>query len=180
MKKVYLFLLVTLGCFSFSYSQVTVKGTVVSETDRMPIPSASIIVKGNAQMGTSTDFDGNFTLNLSEENGTLVISSLGFATQEIPYSGDETLNIAMTEEASFLDEVVLIGYGSSKKGDLTSAIATVNNVETIASRPVSNVTEFLQGNVAGVTVLSQGGDPTASGNVVIRGWELSPMKVRLP
>ncbi|WP_276169099.1 SusC/RagA family TonB-linked outer membrane protein [Zobellia alginiliquefaciens] len=169
MKKVYLVLLIALGCISFSYSQVTVKGTVVSEMDGMPIPSVSIILKGGNQIGTSTDFDGNFTINISEESGTLVFSSLGFASKEIPFSGDQTLNVALSEEASFLDEVVLIGYGSSRKGDLTTAIATVNNVESIASRPVANITEFLQGNVAGVTVLSQGGDPTSSGNVVIRG-----------
>ncbi|SFW27562.1 SusC/RagA family TonB-linked outer membrane protein [Cellulophaga fucicola] len=169
MKKLYFFLTLSLGCLSTMLAQVTVKGTVVSNADGMPISGAAITIKGKTTTGTATDFDGNFLLELKEENGVLVISSLGFASKEIAYSGNQTVSIGLDEATNSLDEVVLIGYGSTKKGDLTSAIGSATNVGTITSRPVTNYKEFLQGNIAGVTVLSSGGDPTSTASIKIRG-----------
>ncbi len=168
MKKMYLILFLVLGSMFYSYAQVTVTGNV-TDHEGVPIPGASILAKQQGGGGTAADFDGNFTLQLTNENGTLIVSSIGYAQKEILYNGNQILSIVLNEQASALDEVVLIGYGSTKKGDLTSAISTVSNVESIASRPVANLTDFLQGNVAGVTVLQQGGDPSQSGSVVIRG-----------
>ncbi|PKB44841.1 TonB-linked SusC/RagA family outer membrane protein [Cellulophaga sp. RHA19] len=169
MKKIYFFLTLSLGCLSTMLAQVTVKGTVVSNNDGLPISGAAVTIKGKTTTGTATDFDGNFTLELKEENGVLVISSLGFASKEIAYSGNQTVSVGLDEATNSLEEVVLIGYGSTKKGDLTSAIGTAANVGTITSRPVGNYKEFLQGNIAGVTVLSSGGDPTSTASIKIRG-----------
>ncbi|NJB81360.1 SusC/RagA family TonB-linked outer membrane protein [Wenyingzhuangia aestuarii] len=171
MKKAYLFLLFVVGCMSYSIAQVTVKGTVVSKADQMPVPGAYIVLKGQVGQGTTTitNFDGEFVIESKQKEGIVEISSLGYKSQILNYQGNQILEVVLQDLASDLDEVVLIGYGSAKKGDLTSAIGTANNVGTITSRPVSNYKDFLQGNIAGVTVLSSGGDPTKTADIKIRG-----------
>ncbi|MCM4166272.1 TonB-dependent receptor P3 [Arenibacter antarcticus] len=168
--KNYLSLLLIMGLFSSSMAQTKLTGTVVSKTDGMPIPGASIIPNGNTTEGAATDFDGNFSLTVSAQEGIIMVSSLGYGSVQLSYSGDQNFTIQLEDQSTGLDEVVLIGYGTSKKRDITSAISTVSNVETIGSRPVATLNDFLQGNVAGVTVLQQGGDPSESGKIVIRGY----------
>ncbi|WP_010135477.1 SusC/RagA family TonB-linked outer membrane protein [Ochrovirga pacifica] len=168
MKKTYVFLLVLLGCISHSFAQVTVKGKVVSKADNMPVPGAYIVLKGKTN-STITDFDGNFVLESKASKGIIEVSSLGYKNQETSFVGEQFLEISLAEDASNLDEVVLIGYGSAKKGDLTSSIGIASNVESIQSRPVAGYKEFLQGNIAGVTVSNQGGDPTSGADIKIRG-----------
>ncbi|WP_417784718.1 SusC/RagA family TonB-linked outer membrane protein [Tenacibaculum sp.] len=171
MKKHYLFmLLLCFGVVSGTVAQTILKGTVVSKTDGEPIPGATVLIKEQSKNGAATDFDGKFTLSVNKDQGTLVVSFIGFQTLELPFSGSQEFSIALNEESSVLDEVVLIGYGSAKKGDLTSAISTVENIESMSSRPVSTLNDFLQGSVSGVTVLQQGGDPSEGGKVVIRGY----------
>lgn len=171
MKKAYLFLLFVVGCMSFSIAQVTVKGTIVSESDGMPVPGAYITAKSQDQkeVFTVTDFDGNFVIENISKDGVLNISSLGYQTLVFPYKGNQEVNITLKDVTSTLDEVVLIGYGSAKKGDLTSSIGIATNVKSIESRPVTNYKEFLQGNIAGVTVSNSGGDPTSGADIRIRG-----------
>lgn len=168
MKKIYVMLLFALGCMSYSYAQTKVSGKVISNPDNVPIPGVSIYLKGQPSTATATDFDGNFNLSLKEKSGVLVFSYIGSKTKEVAYSGNQTLNIVLEPEINTLDEV-LIGYGSSKKGDITTAISKVENIKSIASRPVNNTADFLQGRTPGVTVLSQGGDPNAAPKIVIRG-----------
>jgi TonB-dependent starch-binding outer membrane protein SusC len=144
--------------------QIEIKGTVVDNYD-MPLPGASIIIKGTSN-GTTTDFDGNFTLMLSDNATTLIFSYVGFATQEIVINNQTTFNIKLIAEASALDEVVIIGYGSVSKKELTGSVATADNIE---DRAVTKVEEALQGSVSGVTVLSNGGDPTSTPTIKIRG-----------
>ena len=169
MKKVYLFLLMTIGLVSLSMAQVSVSGTVVSKTDRTPIPGAYVVLKGQSVISTITDFDGNFVLELKQDKGTLEITYLGYQTQSIDFSGNQKLTIALKEESNSLEEVVLIGYGSSSKKSVTTSISKIEDVKSIATRPVNNVSDFLQGRAPGVTVLSDGGDPSASPKIVIRG-----------
>ncbi len=169
MKKIILTALLLFGVLTYSLAQVTVTGNVTSNVDKMPVPGVSIVEKGESANGVATDFDGNYTITLSNENGVLIFSSIGHRSKEVAYTGNQTLNVVLDEETSALEEVVLIGYGSSKKGDIVSSISEVNGVEEIATRPVSNFSDFLQGNVAGVTVLQQGGDPSTSASIVIRG-----------
>ncbi|WBL23426.1 SusC/RagA family TonB-linked outer membrane protein [Zunongwangia sp. HRR-M8] len=169
MKNYYLFVLFSIFCVSGAMAQYTLKGTVVSKSDGMPLPGVTIVANNNSGNGTVTDFDGNFILEVNEENGTITSSYIGFKSQTTNYSGNESLEIVLEESVDALDEIVLIGYGSSEKRDLTSAVASVGNMESLESRPVSNFSDFLQGNLPGVTVAQDGGDPSSSSNITIRG-----------
>lgn len=167
-KQFLLIILCSFFCLGAS-AQTIIKGTVVSKIDGMPIPGATIIPNDESSKGTTTDFDGNFTVNVATNSGVITVSYIGYKSTTLKYVEGSHLNIEMEEEINALEEVLLIGYGSAKKGDITSAIAKVENIETISSRPVTNFTDFLQGNLPGVTVLQQGGDPSAAGRIVIRG-----------
>ena len=169
MKKLTLLLTIMISITSISWSQdqKQIKGVVLDDL-KNPLPGVNILIKGT-EKGVFTNFDGNFKID-AKIGDLLQVSYLGMNTKEILIENYKTLKILLETDSSTLDEVVLIGYGSSKKGDLTSAISTVSNVKSIASRAVSNFSDFLQGNVAGVTVMQQGGDPASAANVVIRGY----------
>ncbi|NHN24876.1 TonB-dependent receptor [Flavobacterium jejuense] len=169
MKKINLIIVICIFNIFGALAQTKVKGIVVSKADGFPIASATIIPNGKVIKGASTDFDGKFELDLSLENGTIKITYLGYKELVVSYSGNQTLNIVLEEETNSLEEVVLIGYGSSKKGDITTAISKIEDIKSIASRPVNNTADFLQGRSPGVTVLSEGGDPNATPKIVIRG-----------
>jgi TonB-dependent starch-binding outer membrane protein SusC len=168
MKKIRLMLILALGCISFSFAQVTVSGNVVSNTDGMPVPGASVVFKGQATKGTSTNYDGKFSIRLSEEKGVLVFSFIGYKSKEIPYSGNQTLKVILSEETNALDEVVVVGYGSQKRSDVTGSISSVKS-EDFNKGVVSNAGQLLQGKVAGVNVSSVSGEPGASQDIIIRG-----------
>ncbi|MBW2962092.1 SusC/RagA family TonB-linked outer membrane protein [Mesonia aestuariivivens] len=169
MKQIYLCMLTFVLGMSGVMAQTIVNGTVVSKSDGLPIPGVTIVPNGQEAKGTLTDFDGNFELNLNQNSGALRVSYMGFATQQVSYQGNTELTVSLVEEVSALNEIVLIGYGSSEKRDLTSAVASVKNIENIKSRPVSNFSDFLQGNLPGVTVTQDGGDPASSAGITIRG-----------
>ncbi len=168
MKKIYLMLILALGFVSFSYSQVTVTGNVVSNPDKAPIPGVSVYLKGQTSVGTSTDFDGNFKIQLKEKSGVLVFSYVGFQTKEVAFSGNQTVNVSLSEETSSLNEVVVIGYGSQKRSDVTGSIASVKS-ENFNKGVVANAGQLLQGKVAGVNVSAASGEPGASQDIIIRG-----------
>ena len=109
---------------------ITVKGTV-KDGNGESIIGASVLQKGTAN-GTITDFEGNFNLNVPSQS-TLVISFVGYKTQEIPVAGKTTLNVTLTEDTQMLDNVVVVGYGTQKKEDLTSAISTLSPTEELKS-----------------------------------------------
>lgn len=169
MKKINLIIVICIFNLCGAMAQTKVKGNIVSKDDGFPIIGATIIPNENISKGTTTDFDGNFELDLPVESGTIKITFIGYKELVVSYTGNQILNIVLEEEANSLEEVVLIGYGSSKKGDITTAISKIENVKSIASRPVNNTADFLQGRAPGVTVLSEGGDPNASAKIVIRG-----------
>jgi len=148
--------------------QITITGSI-TDNEGTPLPGASIVEKGTTN-GTQTDFDGNYSLNISNENATLVISYIGFATQEIAVNGQTIISINLEESASGLDEVVVVGYGTQKKINLTGAVDIVNS-EEIANRAVTNVTEALQGVSPNLNIVSNGwdGEPGGSKNLNIRG-----------
>ncbi|MFC5683768.1 SusC/RagA family TonB-linked outer membrane protein [Flavobacterium sp. MAHUQ-51] len=168
MKKFYLLLLLALGFVSFSYSQATVTGNVVSNPDKAPIPGVSVYLKGQSSVGTSTDFDGKFKIQLKEKSGVLVFSFIGYQTKEIAFSGNQDLVVALSEETSSLNEVVVIGYGSQKRSDVTGSIASVKS-ENFNKGVVANAGQLLQGKVAGVNVSAASGEPGASQDIIIRG-----------
>nr|WP_299071888.1 TonB-dependent receptor [uncultured Allomuricauda sp.] len=146
--------------------QLTITG-LVADKDGVPLLGASILEKATTN-GTQTDFDGNFELEVSGSNATLVVSYIGFATKEIPLNGETNLNITLQESASSLEEVVIIGYGSQKEALLTGSVGTVSSKE-VTQVSFANSASVLQGRVAGVRVEANGGAPGAGVNVVIRG-----------
>jgi len=151
-----------------AYGQnLNVTGTVIEASSGQPLPGVNVILK-NTSKGASTDFDGNFTLNDVPVNSVLVVSYLGFVTQEITVVNETPLNIALQEDAQSLSEVVVIGYGTQKKKEVTGAVAVVD-AKAIEKLNPTRVEQALQGQVAGVTVTSNSGSPGSGSNVRIRG-----------
>jgi TonB-linked SusC/RagA family outer membrane protein len=144
-------------------SAQTVSG-IVSDTDG-PLPGASVVVKGTNQ-GTETDFDGMYSLDNVASDAVLVISYVGYESQEVAVNGQSTLNISMNGDNS-LDEVVVMGYVQQTRGDITGSVASVN-MEEANKQPVANAAEVLQGRAAGVQVTTSGA-PGAAPNITIRG-----------
>ncbi|UMB52574.1 TonB-dependent receptor [Lutibacter sp. A64] len=144
--------------------QKQITGTVTSSGE--PMPGVSILVKGTST-GVSTDFDGNYTISANNTD-TLIFSYIGFLPQEIVVANTSTIDVDLIASTEQLDEVVLIGYGSVKKKDLTSAISTVKG-EELSKRVVSNIQDALAGQLPGVQVSSSGGKPGASSSITIRG-----------
>ncbi|MDR0195946.1 MAG: TonB-dependent receptor [Myroides sp.] len=169
MKRHFLVWLLCIGGSTFLHAQVIVKGRVTGKADGLPVSFATVVANKDNTSWATTDADGNFSLELKPESGTLTVDFLGYQPKTINYKGAQLVSIVLEQDSSILDEVVLIGYGASKKKDITTSIATVDNIDKIASRPVSNLSDFLQGQVAGVTVTQQGGDPSATSKMVIRG-----------
>ena len=145
---------------------VTVKGIVKDEGGE-PLIGASILVKGT-DVGTTTDIDGSYVLNVPDGANTLVISYTGYRTVEIDINGRTNIDVVMGEDSEILDEVVVIGYGTVKKSDLTGAVASIGG-EELTSVAVGNPTSALQGKLSGVQVENNGGEPGGAANVFIRG-----------
>lgn len=143
-----------------------IKGTV-TDGNGTPLPGANIIEKGTTN-GVTADFDGNFSLDLVDENATLVVSYIGFATKEVGVNGQSNITINLEESAAGLDEVVVVGYGTVKKSDLTGSVSSVSSEEITEVQTVS-VENALQGRAAGVDVTQTSGQPGGVNRVRIRG-----------
>ena len=150
---------------TLGFAQKTVSGTVVDANGEGVI-GASVIVKGTST-GTVTDFDGNFTIQNVPENATLVISYVGFRTQNVAVAGKSQINVTLEEDKQLLDEVVVVGYGVQRKSDVTGALTRVGEKE-LNAKPVSNAFEALQGKAAGVDITSSE-RPGTVGSIMIRG-----------
>lgn len=159
-------LLFTLFSFSVAMAQVLVRGAVIDQTGES-VPGASIQVKGSTQ-GTITDLDGKFSLNAPNKKSVLVISFIGYVTQEVPVDNSKPMSIVLKEDTKTLDEVVVVGYQEVKKRDLTGSVAKVD-MESLLKTPSSSFDQTLGGRVAGVNVSSGEGMPGGTMNIVIRG-----------
>ncbi len=150
--------------------QFPVTGQVTDEAGQ-PLIGATILVKGSS-IGTTTDFEGRFSIELTDGEEILLISYTGYETVEVPVAGRSTLTVSMTEAASQLDQIVVIGYGTQKKINLTGAISTVSSKD-IESRPVGSAQQALQGLVPNlnITVSNAGGEPGAALDMSIRGLQ---------
>lgn len=146
-----------------SFAQVS--GTIV-DVQKVPVIGAAVQVKGSTT-GTITDLDGNFTLTASG-NETLVVSCLGYITQEVPLRGDTVVHIILKEETQKLDEVVVVGYGTQKKVNLTGAVG-VASAKAIEARPVTTATQALQGVVPGLQIANNTGSLEKTAKINIRG-----------
>lgn len=163
----HLFLLLTLLSFSLTaLAQQKVTGKV-KDSSGEPVIGASVVVKGNNTMGTITDFDGNFMLDVPTKS-VLVISYIGYVTQEVPTAGKKSLEIILKEDTKTLDEVVVIGYGTQRKGDVTSSVASVK-ADNFVKGAVKDVGQLIQGKVAGLAITNPNGDPTGSTQIRLRG-----------
>lgn len=132
------------------------------------IPGVNVVLKGT-NIGTPTDVDGNYSLDLPEASGTLVFSYIGYVSQEIAVQAQSVLNIVLQENKQVLDEVVVVGYGTQKKGSMTGAVGTIDK-ENLVRRPVSNIQQALQGQLPGLTIVDNGGAPGKSNTTVrVRG-----------
>ena len=163
----HLFLLLTLLSFSLTaLAQQKVTGKV-KDSSGEPVIGASVVVKGNNTMGTITDFDGNFMLDVPTKS-VLVISYIGYVTQEVSTAGKKSLEIILKEDTKTLDEVVVIGYGTQRKGDVTSSVASVK-ADNFVKGAVKDVGQLIQGKVAGLAITNPNGDPTGSTQIRLRG-----------
>ena len=150
----------------FGFAQtIQVKGTVVDALGESVI-GASVLEKGTTN-GVITDLDGMFQLEVSAK-GTLQISYVGFKTQEIPVNNQKSFKITLKEDNEMLDEVIVVGYGTMKKSDMTGAISSVDT-EELVKRATTNPAEALQGKIAGVNIMKSGGNAGAGVSVKIRG-----------
>ncbi len=150
---------------SFSLAQNTVTGLVVSSNDNMALPGANVVIKGTNN-GTVTDFDGNFTINATTTD-VLVFSYIGYSPREIQVGNKKVINVTLTA-SNELDKVVVVGYGTTRKGDLTGSIATVSTKD-FDKVPAASPLQILQGRAAGLSITNNSGIPGQSSDVTIRG-----------
>ncbi len=163
-KSIFMLCLMIL-CTS-AYSQTKTVTGVVTDSQNEPLPGTSIIIKGTAT-GTETDFDGNYSINVSAGD-VLVFSFVGFATQEITVADQTTINVSMEENDSVLDEVVVTGYGSQSRATLTTSVAKLDT-EILETSTRSNAATALQGTIAGLRVTNTTGQPGSTPQIVLRG-----------
>src|SRR5688572_969566 len=164
MKRLLFFIAMGMACISFAQAQ-EIKGRVTDSRDGSPLSNVSVSVKGT-KTGTTTDTDGRFTINAST-GATLIFSSVGFTEQEIAVTGSD-LNVSLELAQRNLQEVVVTGYGSRSRRQVTGAISKVNG-EEVRLQPVGSLDKLLQGKVPGLLSQSQSGQPGAAADVTIRG-----------
>ncbi len=169
MRKILLLLLGVLGLLTQSATAQDrrVTGKVTSAEDGQPLPGVSVVVKGTTR-GTQTDADGNYTISLTRNAGSLVFSFVGTNTKELSIGNQTTINVVMTNDSRSLDEVVVVGYGSESKRNLTGNIASVS-AKDIQNVPVPSVEQALQGKVAGVQITSLNGKLGQGLQIRVRG-----------
>ncbi len=152
---------------SLTFAQeITVTGTVSSDAEG-PIPGVNIVISGTTQ-GAVTDVDGNFSITVSGPDAILVFTSIGYAAQNITVGNQTTINVTLVEDVMALDEIVVIGYGTQKKKELTSAISNVK-AEEFNKGSVSNPAQLVQGKVAGLSISKPGGNPNQGFTMRLRG-----------
>ena len=166
LRRVYSTFLLSMFCV-LAFAQGKQITGVIKDGTGEPMIGVNVLVKGTTN-GTITDFDGKFAISDVKNSDVLTITYVGYVQQSIPVGNQTTFNIILKEDTETLDEVVVIGYGTVKKRDLTGSVASVSN-ETLTANPVSDVSQALQGKLAGVSVVSQDGRPGAEVSIRVRG-----------
>ena len=167
LKQIRIALVSIMLFFAASLSAQTVKGTVIDNTGE-PVIGASVFEQGVQSNGVATDIDGNFTLTLKGNSKKLKISYIGMKTQVVNVAGKSTVSVKLEDESNSLNDVVVIGYGTVKKKDLTGSVSSISSKE-IANVPVSNVSEAMTGKLAGVNITTTEGSPDADVKIRVRG-----------
>ena len=163
--KIYLFILLLCMSIGITFAQTRVTGSVVDDNAE-PVIGASIQIKGTGQ-GTVTDYDGSFTLNVPAGANTLVVSYVGMLTQEVAVR--PSLRIVLRSDSELLDEVVVVGYGSQKKANLTGAVSVIDTEKALQGRPITDVSKALQGVSPGLNITTNVGGPGIESNIRLRG-----------
>lgn len=148
-------------------AQQTVQGTVISSVDNMPIPAANVVEKGTTN-GVVTDFDGNYEITVSGPDAVLVFSYIGFQSQEFTVGDQNTIDVVLEEDLGQLDEIVVVGYGTQRRSDVTGSVASVPQ-ERLENLPITNVTQAIQGTTAGLNITEGSSVPGSTGSIQIRG-----------
>lgn len=151
---------------SAAAQNITVKGTVTDAQTGDPVPGAAVVVSGTAT-GVVTDFDGTYSITVASD-GVLIFSSIGYETMQVPVQGKKNLNVELSPSAEFIDETIVVAYGTAKKSSYSGS-ATMVRSEELAQKPVSSVEQALQGKVAGLQVSTASGQPGAATTFRIRG-----------
>ncbi|MDR6805023.1 TonB-linked SusC/RagA family outer membrane protein [Dyadobacter sp. BE34] len=162
-----LLLLISLCSYARAATDKKITGKVVDSKDSSPLPGVNVLIKGTG-IGTSTDASGNYEINVPNESSVLVFSFVGFTSQEITVGNQSLIDVNLATDAKALTEVVVIGYGTVRKSDLTGAVATIKG-EQLVDKPVPNVSQALQGKIAGVEVSVNSNAPGAAAKVRVRG-----------
>jgi TonB-linked SusC/RagA family outer membrane protein len=166
-KRIWILLLFFLPCQLFAQQATQVKGNVADGKDGTTLIGVSVKEKGTTN-AVGTDKDGNYTIRVSRPNATLVFTSIGYVAKEVPLDGRSSLDVKLEAESRGLNEVVVVGYGTQKRGEVTSAIATVKS-EDFTKGAVRDAAQLIQGKVAGLRITTPSGDPTASTQINLRG-----------
>ncbi|CAM1366936.1 SusC/RagA family TonB-dependent receptor precursor [Tenacibaculum litopenaei] len=152
---------------SISFAQQTVTGTVLEKATGEGLPGANVVIKGTTR-GTSSDFDGKFSLNNVKTGDVLVFTSIGFLEKEVTIGSTFTIQVTMEEDSQQLEEVVVVGYGTTTKKDATGSVTSIS-AKDFNKSPVVGADQLLQGKVPGVRITTAGGQPDAAPNIRIRG-----------
>lgn len=167
MKNIFVLCMALIMSFQLMAQQRRVSGTIVDSRDQSAMIGANIMEKGTSN-GTVTDIDGRFSLDLNTSSPVLVISSIGYQTLEVVVGNRNTLNLEMNEDTELLDEVVVVGYGTMRKSDISGASVTVGE-DAIKGSVITNLDQALQGRAAGVTSVMTSGAPGSSVSIRVRG-----------
>jgi len=166
-KIILMFTLISFFGIQSVFAQTTVNGTVTSADDGSTLPGVSVVIEGTS-LGTTTDMDGNFSLSVPSGSTAIVFSFIGMETQTIAFTGQTTINVALVTSALALEEVVVMGYVSRGKNEITGSTVQVTG-ESIRNVPVVSADQALQGKVAGLTISTSSGTPGATQDIRIRG-----------
>lgn len=156
----------TMGVEAVQQQSVTVTG-VVKDKNGEPIIGANVLEKGTTN-GVITNIDGRYTLKVRNADSVLSFSYIGYKTQEIIIGNNRQINVTLQDDTELLDEIVVIGYGTQKKGDVTSAISSVK-AENFVKGAVTDAGQLIQGKVAGLNISLPSGDPTGNSQIMLRG-----------
>lgn len=166
LTRVVLLAILLISCGMAAHAQISVTGVVQDRTQE-PLIGVSVFVKGST-IGVITDLDGQYTVNVPDEGSVLVFSYIGYTSQEIRVGTKRNINIVLEDDAKLLDEVVVVGYGTQRKSDLTGGISTISGND-ISGIPAVSLTQRLQGQVAGMNITLDNARPGEDGSILIRG-----------